>query len=194
MSKFSPVIVHVGIVVDRPWARFFFEHIYFHLLVIFPPVFHTYLLSGTRTVKPVWGHRTGGHNLTAFLQLEGNCHIPCHFIHLKFKTQISSYILNLTIWLHSTMYFHIFNKVHEIRWFWLSRVCWSQKLQSKSCNVLIFFFVTVSFLIVCQWQCRTLVGGSLTIIKGVTARCHDGIKVLPSVRRMESSWKSHNKF
>lgn len=135
-----PDSVHVGIVVYRPWARLFFEHIYFYLPVFFTPVFHTCVLSGARTIKLVWDHSTDGHSLTAFLQLEGNCHIPCNFIHFKFKTQISSYILNLTVRLHSTMYFQIFNKVHEISWFWLNRVCWSQKLHSKSCNMHIFFF------------------------------------------------------
>ena len=112
MSSFSPVIVHV----DRiPWAKFFSERLYFCLPVIIPPVFHMYILSVARTVSQ-FEVITDGYNLTAFLQLEGNYHFMYHFIHLKFKTQISSYILNLTIRLHSTTYFHIFNNVHEISW------------------------------------------------------------------------------
>jgi hypothetical protein len=45
--------------------------------------------EGTSTVSQL-GHSTEGRSLTAFLQLEGNYHIPCYFMSFKFKTQISS--------------------------------------------------------------------------------------------------------
>jgi hypothetical protein len=110
MSRFSPVIVHVARI---SWGQVFSERLHICLPVIIPPVFHTYILSGARTLSQ-FEVITDGYNLTAFVQLEENYHIPYHFIHFKFKTRISSYILNLTIRLHSTTCFHIFNNVHKI--------------------------------------------------------------------------------